>query len=226
MAERLDSFSQLWTATSTIVAGVLWIVGILLALLAVDGQLVAVAQVLVTLSLLLTLPLFVYLPLYLLRSWRLLAWIPSLVISGTLILTLIGFVTVLSSQPYFPQPGWYTWNTFIGSFKVWGFVFMLVDAIAFWNRPTVVAALAVLTGILTYHLAGTLDGNYSDFWRLAVALVFGWAGSYWACHCAQIRRYPNPRTVCNNSGLAGSNSILALSRLMCVSIVRESRASS
>lgn len=162
-----------WSGSTVLAGGVLWILGILLALLAVDGQLAAVSQALIAFSLLLTLPLLVYLPLYFLRSWRLLAWIPSLVISGALILTLVGFASVLSPRPYLAQPSWFTWSIFIIAFKLWGFVFMLVGAIVFWNQPSIVAASVVLSGVLTYHFAGTLDGSYPDFWRLAVALVFG-----------------------------------------------------
>lgn len=153
--------------------GALWISGVSLALLAADGQLAAAAQVVIALSLVLTLPLLVYLLRCLLHSVPLLAWLPSLVAGGALILTLAGFTNLLNPRPYLPQTSWFTWSTFIVAYKVWGVMFMLTGALAFWNRPGGVAALIALTGVLTYHFAGTLDGHYPDFWRLVVALALG-----------------------------------------------------
>ncbi|MFW6182293.1 MAG: hypothetical protein ACOC8X_00740 [Chloroflexota bacterium] len=161
-----------WIAFAAMAAGVLWTVGILLTWLDPDGFLPA-RRGLVAISLLLVLPLFVTLPVHLLCTRPIVAYGASLVAGGALLFSLIGIVNVLAPQSYLPQPGWFTWDAFIMAFKVWGLIAMLAGVVAFWKRPGFVAAATVVTGVFTYHFAGTLDGGYPAFWQFAVAAGLG-----------------------------------------------------
>lgn len=162
-----------WIAFAAMAAGVLWTVGFLSASFESGGLQNSRGLALIALSLLLALPLFVTLPVHLLHTRPLVAYVASLVAGGALLLSLIGFVNILTPQVFFPQPGWFTWGVFIIAFKVCGLVAVLAGAVAFWNRPGFVATTTVVTGLITYHFAGVLDGAYPDFWRLVVAVGLG-----------------------------------------------------